>query len=97
MSCRCNLGQWVEIRWTAMASADRATNIPEETRRVPLEARVKGFAQSEASIGEELEVRTVTGRLLRGELLAINPAYSHSFGSPQPELLAIGVNLKGGK
>ncbi len=92
---KCIRGDWVEIGWTAFSAADRSRDIPEETRGVPVLARVKGFALSEAAVGEVISLQTVTGRVLQGELLAVRPHYTHSFGMPQPELLQIGLKLRG--
>lgn len=90
----CSAGQWIEIGWTAFSPDTRAKDIPEETRLVPMLARVKGFALAEAEVGQIVKLKTVTGRILEGELLSVKPAYTHSFGEPQPELLAIGLQLR---
>jgi hypothetical protein len=91
---RALVGQWVEIGWVALDVGERADNIPEATRVVPLRARVKGFAQEAGEVGQLVTIITLAGRTLRGELLHINPAHTHSFGEPQPELLCIGPSLR---
>ena len=93
---KCVRGEWVEIGWTALSAEDRSRDIPEETRSIPMLARVKGFALAEASLGETVSLRTVTGRVLAGKLLTVRPHYTHSFGMPQPELLDIGLKLREG-
>jgi hypothetical protein len=93
---KCAAGEWVEIGWTAFSAENRSRDIPEETQKVPMLARVKGFALSEASLGEKVSLRTTTGRVLTGELLVVRPHYTHSFGTPQPELLEIGLKLREG-
>jgi len=90
----CSAGQWIEIGWTVFSVDARAKEIPEETRLVPMLARVKGFALAKAKVGQTVKLKTVTGRILEGELLTVDPAYTHSFGEPQPELLAIGPQLR---
>ena len=55
---------------------------------------VKGFARRNATIGEELEIETITGRVLTGRLSAVDPGYTHTFGQPAPELVQIGRDLR---
>lgn len=85
---------WVEIHRIVLTPEERAPKIPEDTSRVPLEMRVKGFLVKEASLGEEVEIITPIGRKMKGTLLKVNPAFGHDFGAPVPELLAIGRELK---
>jgi hypothetical protein len=87
-------GTWVEIQRVVLAPDQRAPHIPEDTKRVPLEMRVKGFLIAAAGMGEEVDVVTATGRRLRGTLKEINPSYSHGFGSPIPELSAIAGEVR---
>ncbi len=89
MTERLGKGTWVEIHAVVLPAGARAPQVPEDTARVPLEMRAKGFLVEAAGIGAEAEVLTVTGRLLRGEVIAANPPYDHGFGAPLPELLAI--------
>jgi len=69
--------------------------VPEDTQRVPLELRAKGFLVAPANLGEQAEIRTATDRRLHGTLVRTNPAYDHGFGPPIPELTAIGAELRG--
>jgi len=85
---------WVEIHRILLPAGERAPQVPEDTQRVPLELRAKGFLVAPACLGQEAEIRTVTGRRLRGTLARINPAYDHGFGPPIPELAAIGGELR---
>jgi 2-amino-4-ketopentanoate thiolase alpha subunit len=87
-------GTWVGIYRVVLTPIQRAPDIPEDTERVPLEMRVKGFLVAAASVGEEVDVVTATGRRLRGTLEEVNPAYSHGFGSPIPELSAIAGEVR---
>lgn len=87
-------GSWVEIHKIALEAGERTAQLPEDTRKVPLELRVKGFLLAAAALGDEGEIETLTGRRLRGRLTAINPAYSHSFGPPIPELSSIGGEVR---
>ena len=85
---------WVEVRRVVLTSDERAPQAPDDTRRVPLEMTVKGFILHDAAIGEEVEIVTLAGRTLSGVLTAINPAYTHTFGPPIPELSAIGGEVR---
>jgi hypothetical protein len=87
---RAAAGAWVELHSIVLAPEERAPQVPEDTRGVPLELRVKGHLVEAAELGSEAEIVTVTGRRLRGTLDAIDPAYAHGFGAPIAELLAVG-------
>ena len=87
-------GSWVEIHRILLAPGERAPHIPEETRRVPLEMRVKGFLLVPTALGEEARIRTPAGRILAGTLSRVAPPYDHGFGPPLPELSAIGPELR---
>jgi len=91
---RVTKGTWVELHAIVLAAGERAPQVPEETQRVPLERTVKGFLTQDAAPGEEAEVVTAAGRRLRGTLRQANPAYTHGFGPPVPELLAVGSELR---
>jgi hypothetical protein len=87
-------GTWVEIHRIVLRPGERAAQIPEDTKAVPLEMRVKGFLVEPAALGEEAEIRTAAGRRLRGTFTEVNPAYTHSFGPPVPELSTIGEEVR---
>ena len=94
MNDRANVGDWVEIGDTALEPGQRAPQVPEDTRRVSLQYRVRGFATEPGECGTPISIRTRAGRELRGTLLAVRPAYDHGFGVPADELLAIGEELR---
>ncbi|GAU76925.1 2-amino-4-oxopentanoate thiolase subunit OrtA [Fusibacter sp. 3D3] len=87
-------GDWVKVHRIILTCEQRAPQVPEDTKKVPLEMWVKGFAQSDSELGEEVTVKTITGRLETGKIVEVNPTYSHSFGNFIPELLQIGIDLK---
>jgi hypothetical protein len=87
-------GTWVEIYRIVLPPGERAPQTPEDTQRVPLEMRVKGFLVEPAALGGTAEIETPAGRRLRGTLVAVNPGYSHGFGPPIPELLSIGAEVR---
>ena len=89
-------GTWVEIHDTILSPEERTGNIPEETRKVPFEMRLKGFLEDEeAEVTDRVTIRTVSGRLVKGTLLGENPTYDHGYGDTfVPELLSIGQALR---
>lgn len=87
-------GTWVQIHQTVLRPEERAPQVPDDTKQVPLELRVKGFLQSEADPGDHVTIKTLAGRMMEGRLVAVNPRYDHDFGNPVPELLTIGQELR---
>ena len=87
-------GTWVEIHAVVLPAGERAPQVPEDTARVPLEMRAKGFLAEAAEIGAEAGVLTTSGRRLRGTVSVANPSYDHGFGAPLPELLEIGSEVR---
>ncbi len=87
-------GDWVEIHSIVLPAGQRAAQVPADTQAVDLEMRTKGFAVRAGRIGEPMEIRTLCGRTMEGTLIAVNPSYTHGYGSPIPELLSIGLELR---
>ena len=87
-------GDWVQIHQIVLKPGERAPQIPEDTKKVPLELWVKGYALADAEVGEEVEIETVTGRKIAGKIVAVNPSYTHSFGNFIPELLRVDKCVK---
>ena len=85
---------WVEVHRLVLAPGERAPQTPDDTQQMPLELKVKGFLTHDAAIGEEVDIITPAGRPLSGTLIAINPAYTHMFGAPLPELSRIGGEVR---
>ena len=88
-------GDWVRIHSILMEAGARAPGIPEDTAEVPYELWDKGFLISnEAEIGDIVEIETITGRIIKGNLLESNPSYKHDFGEFIPEIITIDKQLK---
>ena len=87
-------GTWVEIHRIILPAGERAPQVPTDTQGVALEMRVKGFLVESATVGSQAEIVTPAGRRLHGTLTEVNPAYSHSFGTPIPELSTIGGEVR---
>jgi hypothetical protein len=94
MTNRATPHTWVEVHQIVLNQGERAPQVPAETQQVPLEMKVKGFLVRDASIGEAADIVTPAGRTLTGTLTAINPAYTHTYGPPIPELSAIGGEVR---
>ncbi|NLY86821.1 MAG: 2-amino-4-ketopentanoate thiolase [Tissierellia bacterium] len=86
---------WVEIENIVLTPDERAPQVPDDTKATPLMMWIKGFLMDdEASIGDEVSVKTLSGRIVKGKLVEINPRHVHDFGNPVHELLEIGMELK---
>lgn len=80
---------WVKIHSIVLKPEERTQQIPTDTQSVPLEMWVKGYLLSDAQLGEEVKIQTVTGRIEVGTLVEVFPTYTHSFGKFIPEILEI--------
>ena len=85
---------WVRIHKIILSPQERAPQVPDDTKKVPLELWTKGFLEKDANLGDEVTVITVTGRKEQGTLIEVNPAYDHSFGNFIPELLKIDQQVR---
>lgn len=101
MTPRCEKGDWIEIHEVILPAGERSKDVPDDTKAVPLEAWIKGWAQSAAAVGDEVEIETPSGRRVRGEFTKLDPGYAHTYGPSVPELAPIAQELramlKGGK
>ncbi|MDD3107146.1 MAG: 2-amino-4-oxopentanoate thiolase subunit OrtA [Bacilli bacterium] len=80
---------WVRIHRILLEPKDRASHIPEDTKQTPLEMWTKGYLLNDANIGDEVQIKTITGRIEQGTLESVNPAYMHNYGDFVPEILKI--------
>jgi len=88
-------GEWVRIHKVVLAANERTAKLPEDTKLVDFEMWVKGTLQNEtAEIGDEVTIITATGREETGELLEVNPYYTHSYGKFVPEIIEIDKQLR---
>jgi hypothetical protein len=95
MGNKIKAGSWVEVYQVVLTPDERAPQVPDDTKKVPLEMRLKGFLTEDASPGDEVEVVTPAGRRVTGKLSVVAPAYDHGFGSPIAELVSIGREVRG--
>ena len=89
-----NKGSWVQIRKVVLNPDERAMNLPEATKMVPLLLWVKGYLLKDAEISDTVKIKTVTGRIEEGELLTVNPSYMHTYGNFIPEIKEIDSIVK---
>jgi hypothetical protein len=94
VSNTCKKGEWVEIHYVVLTPEERSPDVPEDTKKVPLECWIKGWALTDGTVGEPVEIRTPANRTVKGTLTRVNPGYTHSFGPSVPELLYIGQELR---
>ena len=87
-------GDWVRIHNIIFKPIERSQRLPDDTKKVPLELWVNGFILSDAKVGDIVTIKTLADRKISGELLEINPKYTHNFGEAVPELLTISKELK---
>jgi hypothetical protein len=77
-----------------LEQGERAPGLPADTAATPYQARVRGFLEADAQLGDLACVRTLAGRRVTGALQRLAPAPGHSFGEPVEELLAAGDELR---
>jgi hypothetical protein len=82
-------GTWVQIHKVVLSPEERAPQVPDDTKKVPLEMWVKGYLVEYGNIGDIVKVKTLTGRIEEGELVQVNPTFKHNYGDFVPEILQI--------
>ena len=76
---------WVRIHNIVLTPEQRTGKLPEDTKKMPLEMWAKGHLQNDAAeIGDEVTIRTATGREERGTLVEVNPCYALISGTNVP-------------
>ena len=87
-------GEWVLVYNVVLDPSERAPQVPDDTKEVPLEMWVRGFLTHDADLNDDVEVETLTGRLVKGKMVEVAPAYPHTFGKHVPEIMEIGKQLR---
>ena len=88
-------GDWVRIKKIILHAEERSGNLPEDTKKVPLEMWDKGFLLDEsASPGDWVRVETIIGREIEGELEQVDPSYDVNYGESVNETRYIGKQLR---
>lgn len=86
-------GSYVLIEKIVLNKEERARNIPADTKEKPLIMHTKGFLMFDANIGDEVEIKTMTGRKEKGILIEANTFYDHSFGKYVDEVMQIRLQI----
>jgi len=82
---------WIQIEKVVLPSEARTARIPEDTLKCDYIMRLNGFLlNGEPVEGREVEIKTLTGRIIKGYFKERLPQYGHDFGKPVEELLHIG-------
>ena len=87
-------GDWVRIHRVILAAEERTANLPEDTKKVPFEMWVKGHLLEDGELGDQVRIRTVSGREEHGTLIEVNPQFDVNFGAFVPEILEMDVRLR---
>ena len=87
-------GDWVRIHRVILSAEERTANLPEDTKKVPFEMWVKGHLLEDGELGDQVRIRTVSGREEHGTLIEVNPQFDVNFGAFVPEILEMDVRLR---
>ncbi len=87
-------GDWVRIHRVILPAEERTANLPEDTKKVPFEMWVKGHLLEDGELGDQVRIRTVSGREEHGALIEVNPQFDVNFGNFVPEVLEMDVRLR---
>ncbi|MGV8980423.1 2-amino-4-oxopentanoate thiolase subunit OrtA [Clostridium sp.] len=87
-------GTWVEVEEIVLLPEDRATNIPDETKKTPLKSWTRGKCLSDCELGEQAKVETNIGRIASGKIVDIEPGYYHTYGRYVEEISNIGKQAR---
>ncbi len=88
-------GDWVRIKKIILQAGERSSNLPEDTKNVPLVMWDKGFLMNDlATPGDWVNVKTIIGREIEGELVQLDPGYDVNYGPSVNETLYIGIQLR---
>ncbi len=79
-------GSYVTIKKVVLNKNERSINLPADTKKVDLIMKIKGTTLHDAQFNEIVEIMTTTKRIVKGELVELNPRYVHSFGSHIEEI-----------
>lgn len=86
---------WVEIENIVLKPEERAPQLPDDTKAVPLMMWTRGFLVNEdGRLGDEVSITTLTNRVTSGKLVDLNPRHVHDFGNSVQLLLEAGRDFK---
>ena len=83
-------GTWVEVERPLLDANRRLPVRPMDPLKIHASTvRVSGFLLEGAELGQQVRIRTITGKVHVGKLRIQSPSYGHSFGHTVPELLRV--------
>lgn len=87
---------FVVIELVILPVGKRAPQVPEDTAKTPLLAFTKGWLlDEEATVGDKVKVKAMSGRTVEGTLTNRGLAPAHDYGDFVPELLQIHQQVRG--
>ncbi len=87
-------GEWVQVSQTVLEPSQRAPQVPADTKEVPLKMWVKGYLLEDSELNKTCKIETVTGRVVEGTLVCVDPKYTHNFGEYVDELNKVTKSAK---
>lgn len=87
-------GTFVRIKKIVLEVENRRQDIPEDTKNVPLVMWTKGYLLTDAKIGDEVIVETLSKRKEEGVLVEAEHVHEVNYGSFVPEIMEIGKIMK---
>lgn len=86
---------YVQIHKIELKPEERTGKLPADTKQVPLEFWTKGFLQEDAKINDQVSIKTITGRIVDGTLVVVNPTFDFGYGETYVhELLQVGIQVR---
>ena len=83
---------WVQIEKVVLEAQERTAKIPDDTLSCDYIMRLNGILEEGDPVeGQEVVIRTLSGRYIKGIFKERLPRYGHNFGKPIEELLHIGL------
>lgn len=79
-------GTYVRIKKVILDPNERASQIPDDTKKQPFLMWIKGFLLVDAQLYDTVSIKTTTGRIESGVLIEVHPYFEHSFGKYVPIL-----------
>ena len=87
-------GRPIALLWLLLILTASSPSLSKSSRAQTVTVILLQPAEVTMAPGETAEIITPAGRRLRGTLAAVNPAYTHGFGAPLPELSGIGGEVR---
>lgn len=87
-------GDYAVIQTVVFPAGQRAPQVPQDTALTPFLAFTKGWLTKDAQSGDQVTVRTMSGREAQGMLTSRQLAPAHDYGDYVPELQEIHLQVR---